>query len=114
MTIKSKLIPFFSAGILVSSVAARAQTATNPDSSSSADGMQSAPPTGSSTGPTGDTLPAAPSTPDPSSSDSASTPGASGYGTTTSPQTNSPSSTDSSSTDSSSAGMSPDAGTSPN
>jgi hypothetical protein len=111
MTIKSKLIPFFSAGILVSSVAARAQTATNQDTGSSADAQapESPPPTGSSTGPTGDTLPAAPSTPDPSSSDSASTPGTSSYGTTTSPQTNSPSSTDSSST-----GMSPDAGTSPN
>src|SRR5207302_7747463 len=31
MTIKSKLVPFVAAGVLLSSVAARAQTATNPD-----------------------------------------------------------------------------------
>ena len=58
MTIKNKLAPFFAAGVLVSSVAARAQTANNPDTSSSATGQtqgsQSGSYGGSSAGATGD------------------------------------------------------------
>jgi len=124
MTIKRKLVPFFAAGVVVSSFAARAQTANNPDTSSSATtdpdagssatgqapGTQSSYPTGDSTGAAGNAMPVAPSSPNQSSSGSASTPGTSGDGTATSPPANSSSSTDSSSTDSSATGMSPDAG----
>src|SRR3979409_859718 len=87
MNIKSKLVPFFAAGALVSSFAARAQTAgdsntgsataPNPDPGSSrpgqAPGTQSSSPTGDATGPTGaTTTPAAPSSSDQSSSSSLS------------------------------------------
>src|SRR5438105_8487499 len=104
MTIKSKLIPFFATGVLLSSVAALAQTRVNPDTGSStgqASGMQPSTNSGDSTATTGDTMGAAPgvSSPDQSSGDSANTPASpSGDSPATSPQVNSPSSTDSSST----------------
>lgn len=80
MTIESKLIPFFAAGVLLSSVAAHAQTRVNPDTGSSttgqASGMQPSTNSGDSTATTGDTMGAAPgvSSPDQSSGDSANTP----------------------------------------
>src|SRR5712692_9087626 len=118
MTIKSKLVPFFAAGALVSSFAALAQTA-NPDTGSSAainpgcrlvrdrPGTRDAVglPHRDSTSPTGATTSAAPSSPDQSSTGSASTPGASGDRTVSSPPAQGSGSMDSSST-----GMSPDAG----
>ena len=111
MTIKRRLVPFFAAGALVSSVAAHAQTASDPDSGSSAigqaPGAQGMPAGNTYPGTTGNATPSAPalSPPDQSSSDPATMPGTSGAGTTTAlqPQVNSPSSTDPSSTS-----MSPD------
>ena len=103
MTIKRKLAPFFAVGALVSSVAANAQTATNPDTGSSATGQapaaQPGMQAGDSTGTAGDT-PTAPgvSSPDQSSGEPAKAPGTSGDGTTMAPQTNGPSNTDSSNT----------------
>ena len=41
MLIKSKLIPFFAAGVLLSSVTAHAQTRVNPDTGSSTTGQAS-------------------------------------------------------------------------
>src|SRR4051812_976223 len=117
MTLKSKLVPFFAAGALVSSFAARAQTAgdsstgsatsPNPDSGSSvtgqAPGTQSSSPTGNPTGPTGATTPSAPGSSNQSSSSSAGTPGTSGDSTSTPAQ-------GSSTTSSPAPSMSPDSG----
>src|SRR5207237_9056654 len=64
MTIKSKLIPFFATGVLLSSVAALAQTRVNPDTGSSttgqASGMQPSTNSGDSTATTGYTMGASP------------------------------------------------------
>src|SRR5256714_15355971 len=60
MTIKSKLIPFFATGVLLSSVAALAQTRVNPDTGSSpprqASGMQPSTNSGHSAPTTGETM----------------------------------------------------------